>query len=359
MVKRVAEIAVAVLFAAACLLALLFPLFRTFSAGGEKYLCRWEDGSETMESYASAYGSFSEISEDGIALFRNGTRGSVAGGEEFLRAASVLRNGELAELLALRVGVSELTRLERAALGLTYGDLLYYSGEFFGFTGETVVRTERTKAKTVVLLSGGIGADVLAASGADKLEVGKEAEFSPLSLVGTSVSSFEARAPYFAADGALYLDSPDRRFIAAVPCAEEFAVGDARFLDEFSLVACEKLVSLELPFLGNTPHPEAEGYVGELGFLFGRNEEGAYMIPETFKKLKVRSGPVTGQAFYRCFSLEEVDLCGISGWDIEREAFRGLPALKRLHTRSFADLGAEFTYRKLSCGCYLFERSEG
>ncbi len=248
----------AVLLSAVGVLCLFLPFPKTAeSERMESYVCRWESGDVTAVSFLEAYSAFSGFGKDRILLKRDGMRGEIAVGEEFLRAVEIFERGELAEMLSMRLG--EITRLERAAIWKLYGGRGYYAGEFFSWNGESFFRTEREKFGEVFLLTGTLPKTLLRDTGAKKLILSGDSQLTAAALVGSGVEEVRGQAPYFAEGGAVYLQTAvGKVLIAALPNAEELTL-DCDFIEDGALAPCEKLKRLTLP----------DWYDGTLAALFG------------------------------------------------------------------------------------------
>lgn len=249
-------IIIAVVSAAAICTLLLLPPFPK-SAEKEYYSCRWQSGAVTTESYYAAFMALADVTESTIVLERGGQMGEIRASEPFSHAVEVFESGELAPLLAFRLG--EVTRLERAALWNKYGRRGYYSGEFFAWDGECIFRTERGKFDEVFLLTGNLPKGRLFETGAKKLILGGDSSLTASALVGSRIESVEARAPYYCRDGAVYLQTAGGvRLISGLPNAETLEIA-CDYLDEGALSPCVKLKTLKLP----------SHYEGTLRMLFG------------------------------------------------------------------------------------------
>lgn len=258
--RRGLYLAGAVLFAAA-LIAVLPRAGRPRPR--EYFLCEWEDGAVTHESYNSAYSSMIGIAADAVLLQKNSRTGAIRGGEDFVKVRQTLETGEIAALFAL--GEEDLTALERAALFRAFSDVGYYSSELYTFDGVSLIRSERRTCSKIVLLSGDLPAGFLRETGAQTLEVGAEAELTARALVGSELKEFLAREPYFERGGALYVESvAGVRLVCALPHLTSLRV-TCDFADEGALAACTRLETLTLPakftgelerLFGGAPHPE-------------------------------------------------------------------------------------------------------
>lgn len=340
--KRVIKIAAAALIFILALLSLLPWEGRVALAGSE--LCVWESGPR-RESRAELFRTL--VGTDGSELLfeRDGERGSLPAGEECRRVFSVLSQGGLAELLALRM--EEVSDLERTALFLQFGDTGYYADEFFAFDGTQVSRSSRVGFGRVVLLAGSISAQTLILSGARELGIRAEAELSPSSLAGTQVKRLFAEEPYFTDGSVLFLHTAGGvRLSALLPC-EEPSLSGYDFADEGALSSCLGATSLRLPFLGSGRRLSTD-FSGSLLYLFGE-------APKSLKRVKAEGGCVIPFAFAGCSALEEIDLCGVPEGDISQSAFYGLPSLRLLHTRKEFDFEG-FARTTAPCGCYEYRR---
>ena len=322
----------------AFLLALPFP--RKVKAEGEKYAFSWADGGVTEESYAQAYASFEGADEENIILSRGGVQGSLVTGGEYRRVYRTLKNGSLAELLSLQKDY--VSRLEQAALWRTFCDTVWYSGESFVWNGNAVVRSGRETAATLVLLSGAFPKGFLRNSGADSLEVRGGAEISAADLIGCNVRTLTAEAPYTASGGALYVTTAGgKRLVAALPAVRELTIeADADFADEGALSPCLQIDSLTVPFIGSAKNAYGTAYTPFFGWLFGKNAEGVYEVPDSLKRVVITGGEVQSHAFYGCVSIEEIDAAGAKS--VSKDAFSDCVALRYLRTAFPVSLSGEF-----------------
>ena len=129
------------------------------------------------------------------------------------------------------------------------------------------------------------------------------------------------------------------------------------FADEGALLPCEQLEEVEIPFAGSAQSSAGTLYRGEFAHLFSTGAE--YCVPVTLKRVRVKGGYLISHAFYACKFVEEIDACGVSARDIERDAFADCISLKLLHTpRADVTLQGNFTKRLAPCGCTVYERAE-
>lgn len=256
--RKVIYAVAAVLLSAVGVLSLFLPFPKAVEAERrESYVCRWENGEVAAVGFLEAYSVFSGFEQDRILLDRDGKRGEIAVGEEFLRAVEIFERGELAELLAIRLGA--VTRLERAALWKLYGGRGYYAGEFFSWNGKSFFRTQRKKFEEVFLLTGTLPKTLLRDTGAKKLILSGKSELTAAALFKSGVEEAEGQAPYLVEGGAVYLQTAvGKVLIAALPNVEELTL-DCDFIKDGALASCEKLKRLTLP----------ECYDGTLAALFG------------------------------------------------------------------------------------------
>lgn len=350
--------AICVLFALMWAVLLFAPLPASVAARTQEYYrCVWADGTETEESYFSAYLSLMGLEGDVLVLGRAGELGTIAAGDACIAAAKILEAGEFGELMVL--GTEGLTRLECAALYRRYSGRLWYAGEFFQWTGDAFSRTSAYEAREIVLLDGSISASRLAAAGATRLYVHGGAAFEKEMLEGTAVEEVVAAPPYLSAGNTVCLSTPGGvRLLAGMPTAKSITVPDSvYFADEGALLACTELEEITLPFAGSAKSPAGSAYRGEFAHLFSTGKE--YKVPQTLRKVRVTGGYLTSHAFYTCRMIEEIDACGVASEQIEAEAFVDCTSLRTLHTpRADVTLRGTFTARALPCGCTLYERAE-
>lgn len=331
-VPRVLRLIFFVTFAAFCALLLFLPPARTVGASGESYLCLWEDGSETTESYASAYSCLETAEENALYLVRDGVRGRVEAGAEYRRVYHVLCEGTLAQLLSLSLG--EISALEQTALWRRFSHTVWYDGESFIWNGERIERGER-RSEVVVLMTGALPKAYLKETGASTLVIRADASISASDFAGSAVQTVEAEAPYLFSGGALYLNTAGgTRLLAALPQLTELTVDEnASFFDEGALTPCTQLCSLTVPFAGNAAGTNGSAYLPYLGCLF-LNDEGYYAVPETLKRVRVTGGVIASNSFYGCGSVEVIDVSAVPKENVARDAFLGCTSLRILYTRN-------------------------
>lgn len=356
--RKYVSIFLAFLFGIGFAAVLFLPYPKWLGTGSDTYTVKWSDGSVTEESYADALSCLDGIAENGdILLKRDALFGTYVSDFCVKEAISVLESGELAPMLSMSF---PFNRLEAAALYHVYADLLYFdTGDWFRFDGERVVPTEIAKAQRVFFTGGELPASLLLLTEATTLTVGDLAEFSYKTIYGTSVT-VEGKTRYIVENNAIIDTRLGGTFIAGQPLATEIYVPDVPVAARGALLPCRELVSVDLPFVGSGPVAAGELYHGELGYLFTEGEE--YYVPASLKRVTVRGGALISFAFYHFPDLEEIDACGVDPAPIERQAFEGLPSLKRLHTPR-ADVTLtdpeKFTTYVAECGCTIYERKEG
>ena len=326
----------------------------SWEAGNDSYRCVWENGTVTEESYASALMAFSDVTDKGnILLERDGLRGEITASAAFVRAVEVVRYGKLAQLLAMRT--DGFTRLENAAMFMFAENRIWIDdGEAFAYSGDRFGTTTRERAQEIVLLSGKLPAEVLAASRATVLTLHASAVLTADMLVGTSVQTVNAQAPYFVVDGAIYLETAGGvRLVAALPTATDLVIGNIAYADAGALLPCTGLRSLSLPFVGNMASDTSVYFRGEFAHLFSAKK--GYVIPKTLDRITVRGGIITSHAFFKVSSLLFIDACGIK--DFERDAFSNCTALRILHAmRDDLLLSGDFSRTRLTDGCTMYQR---
>lgn len=352
--RRIATFGITVLLFASVMLSLVLPLSEFMGAGEEEYSCVWEDGTVTVETYASVYPDFVESSEVSVMLFREGLFGEIALSAQFSGMLRTLRTGGLAELLSL--GRVPLTRLEKLVLWRTARGTVWYSGGYFVWSERGLRRIGFAIGEKLVLLSGTISAARLGNTGAKVLELRAEAELSAKSLVGTAVEKVTAYAPYTFENGAVYLDTGTAtRLIAAVPACVSLELANYDYADEGALLACRRLEELTLPFAGNAPSGIGNYFCGEFAYLFSDGAE--FLVPSSLKRVNISDGVLVSHAFYYCPGIEEINLCGMSSENIQCDAFLDCTGLKRLHTPSSeVSLCGNFVSHIAPCGCTVFQR---
>ena len=342
----------AAFFAAACLFALFLPHPRKI-ADGESYECVWSNGSVSRESFSSAYQSLAGIDQENVLLTRGGLTGRIE--SEAGDIVSTLESGDLGELLNCRASG---TRIDRAALYCTFSKRVWYSGEYYVWTGSNIERASRATAEEIVFLEGSVSSRVLSETNASTVHLRADVTLKADVFAGSNVTTVRTQAPYLESGGAIYMDTAGgKRLVAALAGVEELVVdGDTAFIDKGALIACQNLKTLTLPFLGSAKSPEGTAYTGELAHLFAHGKE--YRVPETLTSVTVTGGRVTATAFYACPNLKQIKLCHVYPSEISADAFLGLDALEVLHTpNKNVVLTGDFTaYSTLSaaCGCAVF-----
>ena len=340
----------AALFVAACLFSLFLPLPKKI-AYRESYECVWSDGTVSTESYSSAYLSLSGMTHEGVMLERSGLTGTIA--SEAAEVYATLQNGSLGELLQC---AAEGTRIDRAALYLTFSKRIWYNGAYFIWAGNNVERVSRAAGSELVALEGAVTSRLLRETGATSLHLRAGATLKADTFAGSAVTTVYAQSPYTSCGSAVYIDTAGgKRLLAAVAGIKELTLEeDAVFADRGALIACQDLTALTLPFVGSAKI-DANDLVGELGYLFASGKE--YFVPVTLKSLRVTGGRISSTAFYACSSLNVIDLCGVDAGEISAEAFSGLASLELLHTpKSGVSLSGEFTAQRADCDCTVYIR---
>ena len=334
------------LFAAACLFSFLLPLPKKI-AYGESYDCVWSDGTISKESYSSAYQSLTGITEEGVLLERDGLTGVIA--SKAAAVYSTLQEGTLNELLQCE---AEGTRIDRAALYRTFSKRVWYSGEYYVWTGNNVERASRAAGSELIVLSGTVSPRILRETGATSVHLRAEATIRADSLVGSDVTLIYTQEPYTSSGGAVYIEpAGGKRLVAALANSEELTVDDdTMFADQGALIACQNLSALTLPFAGSQKSWSGSEYVSELAYLFANGKD--YFVPQTLTSVTVTGGRISATAFYACSRLKTIDLCKVDPHEISAEAFLGLDALEYLHTpKRDVLLSGDFTASTLECGC--------
>lgn len=351
--RKILILALSALFSLAWVALLLFPAVKRVNGTGEVYLCRWEDGTQTNESFASAYAAFTECDGTRICLNRNGVSGEISVSPRFTAYYETLLHGAAREVLVL--DASAPNTLERVALWRSFSKRAWWSENgFYVWTEEGAQEKKSARCKELVWEGDGLTATALKNTRATVLEVRAGSYFSAQKLVGSSVCELRGVAPYFTENGALYLHTAGgTRLVACQPNVVSFTALDCDFADEGTLVLCGELQSLTLPFIGTSRSAGNDHYRPELAALFLHGKE--YNIPSTLKRVTVTGGEIGATAFYRMECLEEITLCGVDANSISRNAFAGCTALRSLHAPiADAPLAGEFSRRTLSCGCTLY-----
>ena len=351
--RRILVIALTVLFAVGIAVCIIEPLPKTAEAE-ECYFCRWEDGTVSEETYASAYPDFADCFEHTIRLQRGGQYGEIETTERYDTVYRTMLTGGLAELLAL--STAGINRLEQLALWRVSRGCIWYSSGYFVWEEDGLAEVRFATGEKLILLSGTISARRLQRTGATCLELRAEAEINSKTLVGTSVETVTACAPYVSEGGAVYLNTGTAvRLVAAVPSVTSLTVRKIDYADEGALLAAQNLQSVTLPFAGNASSPVGHNYRGEFAYLFSDGSQ--YLVPASLKSVKITGGALVSHAFYRCSSVEEIDLCGMNAEAIHADAFVDCTGLKRLHTpNAKVTLRGAYTSQRLPCGCTLFIR---
>lgn len=344
-IRHIFFIAFSTAYFLACLLCLVFPLPQSIGgAGDDRYSCVWADGRVTNENYLSAYGALFGVDEKRVLLERDGVCGEIAMSDRAKAVCAILFHGSLAELLS--VSAEGANRIEHAAIYRSFGNVLFCDGECFRYTGERIERSSLFSAERVELL-GALPKTLLKETGARELHIRSGAEFSTEALRSDALEGVTADAPYQVEEGAISLQTAGgKRLVAGCPNAERIVVPSVSFYDRGALSACGRISDLSLPFLGGED---------DLGSLFGTDRAEAYSVPNTLKRVTIGSGGVGSSAFYRCFSLEEINLCGIAASDIAGNAFSVLPSLKVLHCARQGVLPEdEYAVEQAPCGCFVY-----
>lgn len=357
--RKWGSVLLAILFGIGFTLVLFLPFPKALQGTSGEYPILWSDGNSRIESYASAYGAFTGFTAEGNLLFgRNGLTGVLQSSEDMKEIKRALDEGDVDPLI---LADGELSPLESAALFKEYADTLYYCADtWLSFNGERLAPATDIHAEKVFLTDGEISATSLSLSGAELLILGDDADFSADALVGTRVR-VEGRGRYRVENGAVILTEIAGSLKAGEPLAENLYIPDVGYCFMGALRPCQSLVSLSVPFLGNLPMKEAGDLTiqGELGYLFTDGHD--YFIPDSLKRVEIRGGYLTSYAFYRCHGVEEINACGVSPENIERQAFVGADHLRYLHTPRadvVLDHAEEFTSYVADCGCTVYERKE-
>lgn len=353
--RKTVSLLVAILFSAAWVLLLFVPAVKRVKGSAEEYLCRWADGTQTRESFASAYAAFTGCDGERLYLNRGGAAGELTASTEFGTHYGVLRMGSSRDALAL--DPSRLNALERIALWRLFGERAWWNDdEFTVWTEAGAIVKQSARCRELIAESGSLTASVLKNSHATVLELRGGAVFSAQSLAGTEVSALRGVAPYFTQDGALYLQTAGGiRLVACEPDTLNLSAVGYDFADEGALAVCGKLQSLTVPFVGVSRFTGNGEYRSELASLFILGKE--YCVPSSLKSVAVTGGEIGADAFYGMAGLEEIVLCGVEAKNISRNAFSGCKNLRRLHT-PFTGVVLEggFSSEKLECGCTFFLR---
>lgn len=349
--KILLAVARAVIICGMAMLVLLpFPTRKSTAA--ETYLCLWEDGTETEESYNAAFDAYDGADEETVFLLREGKRGQIAAGEKYRGFMRTARHEGITQILA--ANTNGMTRIEKlAAYRVLAGTVFISGGQSFAFSGEGFSDTTKKRAQEIALLDGTLSAKRILEAGATALSIGAEATVTAATLDGTNIERVRAASPYLVNDGAIYLETAFKRLVCGIPAARDLSLLDFDYADEGALLPCRELRSLDLPFVGSAK--SGGGMHGELAFLFSAGTE--YRVPDTLKRVTVRGGTLVSYAFYRCTSLEEIDASALRAEDVETDAFLGCTNLRTLLSpRADVNLPGTFRATPLPNGCTLFER---
>lgn len=348
--KFIKKAAVAV-FIAACLISFYAP-YPVKGSDREFYECVWADGSVTEESYASAYLSLTGTDGESVLLQRGGLTGRIESGAQSVYR--ILEHGNLPELLEC---TAEGTRIDSAALYREFSDRVWYDGSYFVWTGNGIERVSNAARGEIVFLGGSVTSRILRETNASTVYLRAGAKLGASAFVGSNVKAVYADAPYGESAGAVYLNAVSgKRLLAAIGSVRELALDeDLAFADEGALLACDTIVSLTLPFLGNAKSPFGSEYTGVFAWLFSDGR--AYRVPETLSCVTVTGGRIESFAFYSCPNLKEINACQVQPGEISRTAFSGLESLEILHTpRKDVVLTGNFTSYTADCGCTIYTR---
>lgn len=352
--KRIALIALSAALVVVGILSIFLPLIKKAGALQEEYVCYWEDGAVTCETFASAYPDLVDNTEFSVTLLREGLCGEIAATPQFSRALRTIQTGGLAELLSL--DAAQLTRLEQLVLWRVMRGRVWYSGGYFVWEENGLRQTGSAQGETLVLLSGSISAARLRDTGAINLELRAEAVFRADVLIGTAVEKVTAYPPYSVEGGAVYLDTGTaKRLIAAVPALASLSVSACDYIDEGALRPCVFLESLTLSFAGNAFSGKETSFHGELAYLFSDGKN--YSVPAALKRVKITGGVLASHAFYLMGTVEEIDLCGMLSENIHEDAFADCANLRFLHCpNAEVRLFGGYSVYSAPCGCTVFER---
>lgn len=337
-----------------CLLSPVLTVPRSGVSRRDTYLCVWEDGGQTRESYASAFCDYSDCGGGGIFLERQGKRGKISLSEEANGILSALE-GDTPLLHLLSLSTETLTRLEKAAIARKVENRLWYDGDWFCFDENGFCRTQIRTASELFLLAGNLPKNAFENTGTQKLLLGNAAAVSANDFLGCSVTEISAFAPYCYQGGGLYIQTAvGKRLIAAMPYVANLCI-DAVAFEEGALSPCTRLRELSVPFVGNFADANAPSFRGEFSYLFG--ESG---VVNSLERVSVTGGTIVDHAFFGCSSLKEINVCGVEAGKISPYAFAGLEGLRLLHSpKKDVRLNGTYTQTATPCGCTLFERSGG
>lgn len=261
-IKSILPLLILIILFLSCSILFFLPFKKKVVSSAEGVLCKFEDGTSGTE-YELRKLKILGADGENILIEKDGKAGRVRADAEFLRAMKTYESGDLFGLLTFRLG--ECDKFGRIALYEILGDICLYADEPLCWDGNSFVPADRTRFKTVDLLSGSLESSFLKETGAEKLILRKGATLTAKDLVGSKVSTVSASAPYEVRDGGIYLRSGETlKFVAAFPDAEELLL-DADLLASGSLSPCTKLKKLifgrhyELTLsdlFGETPIPE-------------------------------------------------------------------------------------------------------
>ena len=344
----------AVVFFCAAVVLLFVPFPSGVNGTDERYLCVWEDGSVTSESYVSAYEGLSVSSDFEMMLLRGGKAGKITPTPQYFKLIDILQSGGLNELL--EANAAEVSPLERVAIWRGTRDTIWYYERCYVWGADGLTSAVSPAGGRLILLSGMVRARALAATCAHTLELRLGAEIGAASLVGTQIQTVVACAPYRAAENGILLDTDTAvRYVSGLPSANRLTVPAVDFIDRGALLPCKQLTELELPFAGSSARPSDKDFVGELRFLFSSGN--AYTVPAMLKRVKIAGGVLMENAFFGFDSVENVDLCGMSSENIHADALLPLGNLRTVHAPT-ATLNLTGTYElsTAACGCTIYTR---
>lgn len=247
------------LFLAVLLVSIVMLFFRIPQTEDRElpFECEFEDGTKTMISFSDALKSFKWAETDCIVLEKEGVLGRVRVCETYTACMKGLSGGEVLTLFSLRG--AELNGLEKTAILSRFRDTGYYLDEFFAWDGERVLPEDRSDFSEVYLIGGSMRKGILQKTGATRLVIKTDADFSASALTDSAVKEVIAEDPYFVKEGAVYKRTAGGvRLISGLPFAEELTVS-CDYLDEGSLAPCGQLKKLKLPAT----------YTGTVKMLFG------------------------------------------------------------------------------------------
>lgn len=327
------------------LAAMLMPVFAFLPKQSETVVCMWRDGGREELSFAEAGKLLTEVGEYAL-LQRDGIEGEVALGSEALAALNTMRHGTLPGLLSL--DMDGLSLFERMAVSFYAADKMWYDGDYYIWSGSSVVRTAVKRIGELILIGGELPERALSETKAEILCI-VGGSVTAKCFVASSVKEIVAYPPYETEGGGLYLSTPvGRRFVAALPGTVELTVEECSFYDDGCFAPCTDLVSLSIPFAGTMSATSSSSYREDMGILFDDS------VPNSLDRLAVRSGEITRLNLY-CFRMvSHLDFCGTEG--IDASILLDFTCLKSVKAPNALPASLGYVRQeKSACGCPVYE----